>query len=89
MSSKTMNYGELHSYLTSLGYERKTAPTHVVYERISGRLPVILPKVAKKEVVRVSHLVAVEQVLVHDGVIEKGQLGYSIGRASALNRRTL
>ncbi len=87
MASKAMNYGELHSYLTSLGYERKTAPTCVVYEKIGKGLPVILPKVSKKETVRLSHLISVEQVLVLDGVIEKGQLGYSIGRDSALNRR--
>jgi hypothetical protein len=87
MSSKATNYGEQHSYLTSVGYKRKTAPTHVVYERIGGELPVILPKVAKKEAVRLSHLVAVEQILVLDGVIEKGQFAYSVGGASALNKR--
>ncbi len=83
MSSRGINYGELHSYLCSLGYRRKTAPTHVVYEKIGKELPVILPKVSKKEPVRLSHLATVEQILVLDGVIKKGQLAYSIGRASA------
>ncbi len=83
MSSRAMNYGELHSYLTSLGYQQKTAPTHVVYERTGEELPIILPKIAKKKAVRQSHLLAVEQILVLDGVIKQGQLAYSIGRASA------
>jgi hypothetical protein len=83
MSSKAISYGELDTYLTSLGYHRKTAPTHVVYAKVGAELPVILPKIAKKEAVRPAHLVAIEQILVLDGVIKKGQLAYSLGRASA------
>ncbi len=83
MSSKAINHGELHGYLTSLGYHRKTTPTHVVYEKPGKELPVILPKISKKEAVRLYHLAAVEQILVLDRVIKRGQLGYSIGRWSA------
>ena len=88
LSFTVMNYGELHSYLTSLGYQRKTAPTHVVYQKVGAELPIILPKISRKEAVRQYHLVAVEHVLVLDGVIKQGQLGYLIGRVAATREGT-
>jgi hypothetical protein len=82
MSPKAIRYGELHDYLISLGYHRQAAPTHVVYRKPGETLPVILPMTGKTEVVPLSHLIAVERILELDGVVEKGQFAYSIGRAA-------
>ncbi len=82
MSSNTIRYSHLHKYLTSLGYNRRVSPTSVVYSKKGEKLPIILPKSPAREVVRQSHLVAVEQILLLDGVIDKGQFTRAIATSN-------
>ena len=82
MSSNTIRYSHLHNYLTSLGYNRRVSPTSVVYSKKGEKLPIILPKSPAREVVRQSHLVAVEQILLLDGVIDKGQFTRAIATSN-------
>ncbi len=73
MISKKILYGQLHEYLTSLGYDLKVFPTHVIYRKQGHSLPIILPKTSTREEVSPFHLTAVEGILKLDGVIESGQ----------------
>jgi hypothetical protein len=79
MSSETVKYGQLYTYLESLGYKARVIEKHIVFRRPQRELPVILPKAAKTEDVRASHLAAVERILVLDGVVNGGQLPSSMG----------
>jgi hypothetical protein len=82
MSSKTICYGELHGYLISLGYRRRSAPTHVVYKKSGKKLPIILPKTSELDAVSPFHLAAVERILVLDEVVDAGRFAYLMGRFS-------
>jgi len=68
-----IQYGHLDEYLTSLGYRSTSAPTHVVYRKKGRKLPIILPISSKSDEVSLSHLAAVEQILILDGVVAPGQ----------------
>lgn len=74
MSSKALKYGQLYSYLESLGYKAQIIEKHIVFRMPHRELPVILPKVSKTEEVRPSHLAAVERILELDGIVSSGRL---------------
>ncbi len=69
MTSRKIRYGQLDDYLRSLGYDPKYAPTHVVYRKKGRKLPIILPRLSKSKAVPPSHLDAVKQILMLDGVV--------------------
>ena len=75
MNSKKVVYGQLHDYLTALGYDREVFPTHVIYRNPKHELLIILPKTSPKDEVSSFHLMAVEEILKLDGVIVAGQFG--------------
>ena len=75
MNSKKIVYGQLHDYLTSLGYDRQVFPTHVIYRNPEYELPIILPKTSRRDEVSSFHLMSVEEILKLDGVIVAGQFG--------------
>ncbi len=75
MNSKKIVYGQLHDYLTSLGYEREVFPTHVIYRNPEFELPIILPKTSRKDEVSSFNLTSVKGILKMDGVIGAGQFG--------------
>ena len=75
MNSKKIVYGQLHDYLTSLGYEREVFPTHVIYRNPEYELPIILPKTSRRDEVTSFNLTSVEGILKMDGVIGAGQFG--------------
>jgi hypothetical protein len=75
MNSKRIVYGQLHDYLTSLGYEREVFPTHVIYRTPEYELPIILPKTSRKDEVSSFNLTSVEGILKLDGVIGAEQFG--------------
>jgi hypothetical protein len=79
MSSETVKYGQLYKYLESLGYKAQIIEKHIVFRTPQRELPVILPKAAKTDDVRASHLAAVERILLLDGVVNGGQLPSSMG----------
>jgi hypothetical protein len=88
MSSNTLNYGHLYSYLESLGYKAQFIEKHVVFRMPQRELPIILPKAAKTEEVRPSHLAAVERILVLDGAVGGGQLSSSMSRTHSSFKRS-
>ena len=87
MPSKKVRYGQLDEYLTSLGYELESFPTHVIYRKQGHRLPIILPKTSKTQEVWPPHLTAVEGILMLDGVIGPGHFIISANRQRKTQRR--
>jgi hypothetical protein len=80
MISKKLLYGQLHEYLTGLGYDLEVFPTHVIYRKQGHSLPIILPKTSRREEVSSFHLMAVEGILTLDGVIGAGQFAVATAR---------
>jgi hypothetical protein len=86
MSSETVKYGQLYKYLESLGYKAQVIKKHIIFRTPQRELPVILPKAAKTEDVRASHLAAVERILVLDGVVSSGRLPSSMGNKPSASK---
>jgi hypothetical protein len=79
--NKRIRYGELYSYLESLGYRAESGPTYLVYTRPDTRLPVILPKRPESEEAWPPNVVAVQHTLELDDVVEPGHLLFTINGA--------
>jgi hypothetical protein len=82
MPPKRIRYGQLYSYLESLGYRPETGPTYFVYRHLGTRLPIFLPKRPKTEEASKFNLLAVQHTLELEEVVGAGHLFFTINGAT-------
>jgi hypothetical protein len=87
MSSKRVRYGQLYSYLESLGYRPEAGPTYFVYRNPGTRLPIFLPKRPKTEEASNFNVLSVQHTLELEDVVEPGHLLYAIIGAPKVKSR--
>jgi hypothetical protein len=74
MSNKNITYGQLQKLLVRLGYvDGAPSARRVVFRHPGSELPVILPRMRTKEVLKPIDLLSVQNALANGGIVPKEQ----------------